>query len=172
MSENPYAAPETEVSLAESSDESIRRELIKHETSVKSIGLLYWLGGILLIIGGAGAFFNGEADGITAGLMSLTFAAFFIIVAISIRKLQQWARIASIVISCIGLLGFPIGTVINGYILYLLLSKKGGRIFSPSHQEVIANTPHIKYGTSKTAWIVLVVFLLLLGGLIAYVANA
>jgi len=48
-----------------------------------------------------------------------------------------------------GLLGFPIGTLISVYILYLLFSQKGADVCSPQYQAVIAATPHIRYRTSK-----------------------
>jgi ABC-type multidrug transport system permease subunit len=51
------------------------------------------------------------------------------------------------------MLGFPIGTLINAYILYLFLSKKGRTVFSPGYQEVIAATPDVKYKTSIVVWI-------------------
>jgi hypothetical protein len=54
------------------------------------------------------------------------------------------------VLSGIGLLGFPIGTLINGYILYLFLSKKGRTVFAPEYQEVIEATPHVS--TAPRSW--------------------
>jgi hypothetical protein len=79
-----------------------------------------------------------------------------------VRALRAWGRILGGVLSAIGLLGFPIGTLINGYILYLFLSKKGRTIFSPGYQDVIGATPDIKYRTSVVVWI----FLVLLAGLV------
>ena len=61
-----------------------------------------------------------------------------------------------------GLLGFPIGTLINAYILYLFLSKKGRTIYSPEYQEVIAATPHVKYRTSIVVWILLALVVVLI----------
>jgi hypothetical protein len=68
------------------------------------------------------------------------------------------------VLSGLGLLGFPIGTAINAYILYLFLSKKGRTIFAPEYQAVIAATPEVKYRTSILVWI----FLALLVALLAF----
>jgi hypothetical protein len=64
---------------------------------------------------------------------------------------------------------FPWGTIINGAILYLVFSKKGAKVFSPEYQEVIRQTPHIKYKTSIMV-IVLVSILLavLIVGVIGY----
>jgi hypothetical protein len=55
----------------------------------------------------------------------------------------------------LGLIGFPIGTLISVYFLYLLLSQKGAYVFSPEYAQVIAATPHIQYKTSIVVWIFL-----------------
>jgi hypothetical protein len=101
---------------------------------------------------------NSSRDAFFAPVIGVVFiglAALQIWVGIGLRNLKPWARIASGVLAGIGLLGFPIGTLINGYILYLLFSKKGAMLFSPDYQRVIAETPHIKYKTSIIVWIVL-----------------
>jgi hypothetical protein len=72
-----------------------------------------------------------------------------------VRSFRRWGRVVGCVLSGIGLLGFPIGTLINAYILYLFLSKKGRTVFSPEYQDVIAATPHVKYRTSIIVWILL-----------------
>ena len=71
------------------------------------------------------------------------------------RALRPWGRIVGCVLSGLGLLGFPIGTAINAYILYLFLSKKGRTVFAPEYQAVIAATPDVKYRTSILVWIFL-----------------
>jgi len=81
-------------------------------------------------------------------LLALGIAQFF--AGWGVRGLRSWGRIIGCVVSGIGLLGFPIGTVVNGYILYLYLSKKGRTIFAPEYQDVIAATPHVKYRASET----------------------
>jgi len=78
-----------------------------------------------------------------------------LIVARGVRKLLPWARTTASVLAGIGLLGFPLGTLINAYILYLLLSKKGKRIFEADYKAIIDATPHVKYRTSIVVWIVL-----------------
>lgn len=77
-----------------------------------------------------------------------------------VRRLQPWARTVAIVLSCIGLLGVPLGTLIHGYFLYLLLSAKGKRIFEPDYAAIFAATPHVKYRTSIVVWILLGILLL------------
>jgi hypothetical protein len=59
--------------------------------------------------------------------------------------------------------------LINGYILYLVFSEKGRRVFSPEYQEIIRQTPHVKYQTS----IIVKIFVgLLLGVLLFILAGA
>ncbi|PAW69614.1 MAG: hypothetical protein B9S38_09450 [Verrucomicrobiia bacterium Tous-C4TDCM] len=73
----------------------------------------------------------------------------------------------------ISLIGFPIGTLIGAYILYLLLGAKGKMVFSPEYQAVIAQTPHIRYRTSKVVWILLgLVLLIIVFGLVALFIKA
>jgi hypothetical protein len=79
-----------------------------------------------------------------------------------VRRLKPWARIGSGILSGIGLLGFPIGTIINGYILYLLFSKKGSMVFSDEYKRVIQQTPHIKYRTSVIILVALGLLLFLM----------
>ena len=165
---NPYAVTTSTLGVVLGTDaESIRREHLSHEASVKSIGLLYWLGGIFGCLLGIGYSVGGVINvvdpsttgiGITLlvlGIVVLGFALFQIMVARALGKLKPWSRIAATVISCIGLIGFPIGTLISGYFLYLLQSKKGTVVFSDQYKEVIAATPHIKYKTSIVVWILL-----------------
>ena len=85
-------------------------------------------------------------------------------IAFGLRNLKSWGRIPAALFAGIGLLAFPIGTLINGYILYLLLSAKGRMVFSAEYREIIQQTPEIKYRTSK----ILLFFAFLLVGLIVF----
>lgn len=159
---NPYAAPAARVDdvPANPAAEAIRREHINHEASIKAVGILYYLGGALITIGAiATAASAPDAGGLAlvALVVLLGVAQFF--AGWGVRAFRRWGRIIGCVLSGIGLLGFPIGTLINGYILYLFLSKKGRTIFSPEYQEVIAATPHVKYKTSIVVWIFLALVL-------------
>jgi hypothetical protein len=162
--DNPYAPTQADVADiagAIPEAETIRREYIKHEASIRSVGVLYYIGGVLMAI--AAVFFVVGIDQNTLGLglasIYAILAFFSIVVGHQLRALKPWARIASIVLSVIGLLGFPIGTLINGYILYLLLSQKGQRIFQSDYADIVAATPYVKYRTSIVVWIVLGVLL-------------
>ena len=177
---NPYAAPMGAPSVASttggSSAESLRNQHIQQEASIKSIGSLYMIGGTLGTVFGAigmvgaiiGLAQGGEEAVLILGMvvLYLSFGAGFLLMGMGLRKLNGAARIAAIVMSCLGLLGFPFGTLIHGYFLYLLLNEKAGVIFSERYREAVRQTPHIKPQMSfilkvlLAILIVLVVFIL------------
>jgi hypothetical protein len=169
---NPYAAPAAPVDDVPASPqaEAIRRAHINHEASIKAVGFLYYLGGVLLTLGGVvslvGA--SSEPSGAVVALLLVALGVGQLFAGWGVRALRPWGRIVGCVLSAIGLIGFPIGTLINAYILYLLLSKRGRMVFSPEYQDIIAATPHIKYRISIIVWI----FLALLVALILFAAFA
>ena len=55
-----------------------------------------------------------------------------VIIGIGLLRLRPWARIAGIVISVIGLMMIPFGTVVGLYGLWVLFSKDAERLFTPS----------------------------------------
>ncbi len=149
--------------------EAIRNAHLKHEASIKSVGILYYLGGTFLILAGLGgvvvAFAPGSGQsgvGILVSLLFLLLAVCQFIVGRGLRQLRPWARTPTAILSGIGLLGFPLGTLINGYIMYLVLSDKGRKIMSEDYARVVEQTPHIKYKTSIVVWIFLGLLLLLI----------
>lgn len=157
--------------------EATRNAYISHEASVKSVGVLYYLGGVALFLVGIGALIpgfagKGEAAAFIASPILLALGTGQFCVGRGLRRLRPWARISSGILSGIGLLGFPIGTIINGYILYLVCSQKGAVVFSSEYQAVIQQTPHIKYRTSIVVWIVLGFVLLLVAiGIIMAISS-
>jgi len=165
---NPYAAPRARVDevAANPEAEATRRAHITQEASIKAVGFLYYLGGVGILFAAFGAL-SGAREAPSGPYLAMLFFALAIgqfVAGWGVRKLRPWARIVGCVISAIGLLGFPVGTLVNAYILYLFLSKKGRTIFSPQYQDVIAATPHVKYKTSIIVWI----FLALIVALIAF----
>lgn len=165
------------VSLAGSGAEETRNQYIKHEASVKSIGLLYYLGGGALLIAGVATLGTalsrgGKPEAFVSSVVFVLLGAVQIWTGTGLRKLRSWSRVVAGILSGIGLLGFPLGTIINGYILYLLFSQKGKIVFSPEYQEVIQQTPHIKYKTSIVVWILLgLVVLLVLLAIVAGISS-
>jgi len=167
---NPYQAPTAKVDDVPDSTnpqaESIRREHINHEASIKAVGTLYYLSVLGLAIAGVTAMLAGSAiaragaEGIIAGAFLIILAAIMFVVARGLRKLRPWVRIPTVGLSALGLLGFPVGTLINGYIIWLILSKKGRYILSPEYAAIVEATPQVKYRTSIIIWIFLALILL------------
>ena len=173
MEQNPYQTPAANVDAIDTGNianaEAIRKEHLNHEASIRSIGMLYYLGAVGLLIATAVIAIN---TGPAAPQLSTVWLAFmagmgvlYYWVAAGLRALQPKVRGVAAAIAALGLLSFPVGTLINGYILYLLLSAKGKMVFSAEYGDVIAATPHLKYKTSIIIW-------LLLGIVVAAIAAA
>ncbi len=181
-SPNPYA-PTSLVAAAEpqlSDVEAYRTHYLRHEASVKSIGTLYYFGAVLLGMSGFSLLVvslvqnvnpaqNGPSStfpdpsifvGFGIAYMSLGVLQGF--AAFGLRRLRGWARNIAVVLSVIGLLGFPFITLISAYFLYLLVGKKGNVVFSDEYQNVIEQTPHIVYKTSFSAWMVALLLIVLI----------
>jgi len=158
--------------------ERLRNIYLKHEASVKSVGSLHYFGAVCGLIvcicavamivvsireenpGNTGVFVGVSA--IYVVMTAVNFALGY-----GLRRLLPWARWTEIILGSIGtfiILSMTIflaatansaaaapnvfWLLINFYILYLMISAKGGMVFSPQYREVIAKTPHIKYKTS------------------------
>jgi uncharacterized membrane protein (DUF2068 family) len=170
LPQNPYQAPGEYQPVGKSASEAerIRRAHIAHEASIKSIGILYMLGAIILIPASIFLLVSpqkaNDAEGMVVfgiGAMYLFLGVLQLATAVGLRKLAPWARWVAVVFSAIGLIGFPIGTLISAYILYLLLSQKGSMVFSENFKSIITATPHVKYKTSKVVWVLLILLLAL-----------
>ena len=167
---NPYSAPTAAVEDVtpgvDAYAEATRREHIDHEASIQSIGLLYYFGGFSLAVAALVSLF-GALDGLVRlGMLALlaVLAVLMFAMGRGLRALKPGIRIPAIVFAAIGLLGFPVGTLINAYVLYLLLSKKGRMILSPEYADIVAATPHIKY---QTSWVVRIFLGLIIVGVLA-----
>ena len=168
---NPYAPPKAQVAdvVPGSGEEAaIRQEHIKTEASVRSIGVLYYLASGLMFLASIGALVGGNSSRVAAvtGFPLAGFSVLFLALGLAgifvgrgIRKLRPWARTTAIVLSSLALIAGlarpSFGIVINAYILYLLFSKKGRRIFESDYPDIVAATPEIKYRTSILVWILL-----------------
>ena len=203
MSDNPYAPSGSsygDASLDANFDlsqaELIRKSHLSHEANIQGFGCLYTLGGILGILGGilyiglgifilaggspAGAGAGADQETLVAGITMTLVGIVFLAIASaqlfagrSMQTLNPSGKILAVVVSAIGLLGFPCGTIISGYILYLLLSAKGEMVFSSAYKEVMQATPHIRYRTSIIVWIFLFILIgVILLGVLAAIFGA
>lgn len=173
---NLFAAPET-MSWPGDADPrpaaAIRRAYLDHEASLRSIGFLYLIGCGLSI--GIGSFVGLMALGEEYLSGSMLVNSIIIIglgfmqgmIGSGLRRLKRWTIIPVTLLAVIGLLAIPVGTIINGYILYLIFSSKGAMVFSDEYKEIIRQTPDIRYRTSIVVWI----FLGLLGLVLLFVLT-
>jgi hypothetical protein len=179
MSSSPYAPPLAAVNdpAAGSSEvEAIRREHLAHERQLKSVGILYYFAGTMVVIGFM-AFFIAwvlPAPGNTKtppGIFAITVLYFVLgvlslVLGYGFRRLKPWVTVPATILSALGLLAFPVGTLINARILYLIYCKKGRIVLAHGYSDVIAATPHMKYRLTAGDWIALGFLGLLVLGLV------
>lgn len=166
MEPNPYLPPTAAPAAAGaglSSDEQIRLQCLKRESTLKSLGGLQVIGGVILLLGGVSNLLNPPATGsqntaLAGSVFILPLALLALVNGIGLHKLMPWARIVGTVLSAIGLLGFPIGTLINALILGAYWSKPSDLIFSADYKRIIAATPHVNRKTSKVMIVMLIIF--------------
>ena len=99
--------------------------------NIRALGILYFLSAGVLAIGALGILFIPyETDEwnlvarIVGSIPAAAFAAGFLVVGIGLRKLRPWAYKFGIFFACLGLLAIPIGTIIHGIILIVLIRSK------------------------------------------------
>ena len=178
MAPNPYATPKAVVadSGAASEAEIARREHLSHEANIKAVGGLFMLGGVFAAFAGLAVIIpavsklEAPLGMFVVGLIMTALALAGLAVGWGLRTLRLWARIPGIVLAAIGLLGFPIGTLVNIYVLWLLASRKGRMVLSAEYAAIVEATPHIRYRTPLVIWILLGLFVLLI--VVAIVAAA
>ena len=179
--DNPYSAPQAEIGYVPVEDaslseaERIRRAHIGHEASLKSLGVLFFLGGLAALAWVVTALSFMVAD--TADLRNLIVMLVVVVLipmqfisAVGLMRLAPWSRVPAAIVSAISLLNVPCGTILGAYFLYLLVSRKGALVLSREYREIIRQTPHVKYRTSKTAWIVLAILVAALVGLFIFMS--
>lgn len=161
---NPYLTPTVDATppSLDSYAEQIRKIYLKHEATVKSIGTLYLLGAIFMIPSSIFLLVKGSKEFnpiVLALLIVMGFAQ--LATGIALRRLRKWSRVVGVIFGCIGLLGFPMGTLISACTLYLLLCAKGTMVFSADYKQIIAETPHVKYRSSKVIkWLLLILIII------------
>ena len=116
------------------------------DTHVKVLGWLYIISGLIglaitafvvIILLGSGII-SGDRTAINVlTIISIVVGGFLVIVSLpgvvagaGLLAHQQWARILGIVLGILNLPGFPVGTVIGIYALYVLLDEDTSRLFA------------------------------------------
>ncbi|MEP6914404.1 MAG: hypothetical protein ABJC89_02105 [Acidobacteriota bacterium] len=62
----------------------------------------------------------------------MVFALPGLVAGYGLLTFRPWARIAGIVLSAVGLIYFPFGTILGGYGLWVLLNKESEHLFTVS----------------------------------------
>jgi hypothetical protein len=163
----------------DSDAERVRSAHLRHEISLKSVGSLYWLGCVLSAFGTAGmvaalVYGRGGSDQSTmlAGIVAVysVLAVVFGLLGYGFRRLRPWVRIPATLLAVPGLFAFPVGTMIQAYILYLMFSAKGRVVLGANYAGIVAATPHLRYRRTVGDWIALGIVVALIVGGIAFVA--
>jgi hypothetical protein len=83
---------------------------------------------ILIVMTGAGVVSGDRTAMFVTGTVGLVIAIILIVLALpsilagwGLLKRREWARILTIILSCLHLLSFPIGTIVGGYSIWALL---------------------------------------------------
>ncbi len=177
MSDSPYAPPTAPVldtaDIAGTEAEAIRAQHLRHEVQLKSVGSLYYFAGTLCLIGSLGLLFilsqtSHSALPMELIVVYLVMAPVLLVVGFGYRRLRPWVRIPGTILSVLGLLAIPVGTIINAWILYLIYSAKGQMILSPAYQDLIDATPPMRYRRSAGDWIATAIIL----GFLAFLVIA
>ena len=183
---NPYAPPRAASDLEAASfgltsdeDERIRTEHLNHEWSVRALGTLYLLAAACMPVSVLAMLFvmpqalSGVGSWSPLYLaVAVAWGALYGAIGWGLRRLATPARIGATVFAVVGVLGFPIGTVISIYLLHLLLSAKGSMVFSAEYAGVVARTPHLEYRLSPLAKGLLFVLLLLFLAMLAQAISS
>lgn len=116
------------------------------DTHVKVLAVIFIIGGICMallglvlfgIIAGAGAI-SGEQEAVIAtgiigtvlGGVCLAMSIPSLVTGFGLMKRREWARILGIVLCIIQLIGFPIGTAIGIYGLWVLFNPATKPVFA------------------------------------------
>jgi len=152
-----------------------RRAHLAHEASIRSISTLYFFNsfaGILATVALLSSLYfaivhwrgGGESPlaWLSLGGIYVLLTALCFWTGIGLRRLDPRVKLAATLLTVMLLVCFPVGTLIGGYILWLLHSEKGQRIFAPDYPAIVAATPHIIY---RTSWLAkgLILFLIAAG---------
>ncbi len=162
------------VPVASNWAEETRKTHLRHEASVRSVGRLYLLGAaVLMFFSVSGLVMMVRLSPLAAGragpvhLRGVAFTGGFALLAAlmfwvgrGVRRLNPSVRTVAAILAGIGLIGFPIGTLINAYVLWLLLSAKGKTVFSEEYRRIVAETPHLRYRTPWWVWVLVAVAVL------------
>lgn len=126
-------------------DAALRAEHLHHETILLTMGRLYLVAGAALFLAAIMIVaLRQTGEGLRVASVFAMLAAGHAFAGLHLRGLDARARFSASVMAVLGLLAFPVGTVLSGYVLYLVHAPKGRRILSPDYRAVVEKTPEYK----------------------------
>jgi hypothetical protein len=154
---NPYTPPQADLDPpAARTSISARASMMKYEVGIRSVGTVFlFIGLILLMAGSIVLAFHREYW--IGGLSALAGAAVAFWVDCGLQKLRGSARTVAMILAGIGLLGFPVITLVSLHILFVLGNKSARAVFTPDYARIIAATPHINHKQSPVFRLVLAI---------------
>lgn len=115
------------------------------ESHVKVVGILYIILGLIglvlgvgffVIMAGAGAMSDDRDAAFVTGTIGAVIAGFFVLLSLpsllggwGVLKGRNWGRVLTLILSFFNLLGFPIGTAIGAYSIWVLLNDQSKPLF-------------------------------------------
>jgi hypothetical protein len=139
-----YAPPRADLESHSASEDAERRQLLRHERSLRAIGVLHVIGAVLGVCTLIAIAFDGLPGSAVLLLGALGVCALHAWVGVGLARLDRRVRHAAGLLHGVGLLAFPVGTAVNAYVLYLLFGAKGKRILSPEYRALIERTPGVR----------------------------
>lgn len=176
--DNPYAPPLAQVAPAHDGDDprSVRARHIQHEASLRAFGLLFLLGGGLMVLVGIALLYEratgdlggpGERMEVAVPLALVTaVAALQLASGVGLRRLAPWSKVPASLAAVVSLVNIPVGTVIGVYGLYLLHTAKGRLVLSADYAAIRAQTPDMRPRTSVVTWVLLGLLVLFAVGML------
>jgi general secretion pathway protein G len=101
--------------------------------TISVLAVLNFLGGAFTSLGGLAILATAADQGavvVGIGVVYLLISGIQITTGVGLWNLRPWGRTLQIVLACIGLIGFPIGTLVSALILYYLFRPGIKALFS------------------------------------------
>lgn len=138
----------------------IREAHVRHESRLRAVGWLYAFFAAALGMVAAGLWRDSggppqPGDGFFRGLIvfAALMAAASLVLAAGFLRLNPWVRLPATIVSGLGLLLIPVGTILHGYILMQVWSPQGQRILKPDYADIIAATPEVRFRRTAGDWV-------------------
>ena len=154
-----------------------RQKYSQAEDAIRKSGWLFLLSAVAMLGFGYGEFHtaanSSAVANLTKGTLMIIVGFGQVLCSFGLFALARWVFLPACLLSAAGMiLGPPFGMIVNGVVLYMLLSSSGRRVFQSDYKEVVAATRRVKRRRSHA---VALVFLLLVAWVVVYVcclANA